>query len=184
MVMGRDAHRSSSAITILVLVLVIVVVRVGMERVAGVEEEVAQAHRRVLAAEGPALAAGEVVEVGGLVAQDAEQRLAPGLVAAERVLGVLGHPLDGEAEEVDAVAGREVELQRVGLLEELDGQRQQLGLGEGEVVLEDRHLVVAVGEAERRGSAGAGRGCSRGPRRSTRPRSSSRSSGSRGGRGS
>ena len=99
----------------------------GWSGSSGLEEEVAQAHRGVLAAHRPALPAGEVLEVGGLLAEDAEQGLAPGVVAAEGVVGVLGHPLDGEPEEVDPVARREVELQGVGLLEEVDGQGQQLG---------------------------------------------------------
>jgi hypothetical protein len=36
----------------------------------------------VLSAEGSALAAGEIFEVGGLFSEDAEQGLAPGLVAS------------------------------------------------------------------------------------------------------
>ena len=55
----------------------------------------------------------------------------------ERVLRVLGHPLEREPEEVDPVARGEVELELVGLLEELDRQGQQVGRGEGEVILED-----------------------------------------------
>ena len=90
-----------------------------------------------------ALAAGEVLEVGGLFAEHAEKGLAPGGVAADRMAGVLGHPLDREPQQVDPVAGREVELELVRLLEELDRQGQESVLGEREVVLEDRQLVVA-----------------------------------------
>ncbi len=177
----RD-DRSTSIIV--VIVELVVVVRIGMERVIGAEEQVAQAQRRVLAAHGRALAAGQVLEVGRLFAQHAEQRLAPGGVAAERMARVLGHPLDREPQQVDPVARREVELELVRLLEELDRQGQQCVLGERQVVLEDRHLVVARRETRATGSAGAARGCSRGPRRSTRPRSSSRRPENRDGRGS
>ena len=55
--------------------IVILIVRVRMQRVAGVEEEVAQAHRGVLASHRPALPPGEVFQVGGLLAEDAERGL-------------------------------------------------------------------------------------------------------------
>ena len=68
-----------------ILVIVVLILRIRMKRITGVEEEVAQAHRRVLAAHRPALPPGEVLEVGGLLSEDAEQGLAPGFVPAEGV---------------------------------------------------------------------------------------------------
>jgi hypothetical protein len=81
-----------------------------MERIIGAEEEVSEAERGMVAAEGPPLAAREVVMVGGLIAQDARRRLAPG----------------GIEEDLDPVAGREVELELLRLLEQLDPRRQEL----------------------------------------------------------
>ena len=84
-----------------------------MQRIIGVEEEVAQAERQGVVAQGSAAGSGHLLEVGGLFAEDAHQRLAPGGVLGHRVFGVLGHALDGEPQQVDAVARREVEFQFV-----------------------------------------------------------------------
>jgi hypothetical protein len=81
-----------------------------MQRIIGAGEEVSEAERGMLAAAGPSLPPGEAVEVGGLFARDARRRLAPG----------------GVVEDVDPVAGREVELEPVRLPEEHDRRRQEL----------------------------------------------------------
>src|SRR5262245_58566718 len=78
---GDDRPPSDSGVLVLDRVLL---VGVGVERVVRPEEEVAEAHGGVLAAHRPALAAGQVLEVGRLLAQHADQGLAPGGVAAER----------------------------------------------------------------------------------------------------
>src|SRR5947207_2655449 len=70
-------------------------------------------------------------------------RSVPGLEEGEWEGGPRG------AHQVDAVARREVELQRVRLLQELDGQRQQLRRRERQMIAEDGHLVLAAGEAQR-----------------------------------
>jgi hypothetical protein len=86
--------------------------------------------RGLLSAESAALAPRQFVEIAGLLAEYAQQRLAPGSVLAKRMLAFLSHALDGEAQQIDAVARREIELQFVGLLQKLDGQSQQFRLGE------------------------------------------------------
>ena len=63
------------------------------------------------------------------------------------MLGVLSEPLHGVTQQVDAVARGEVELQFVGVLQEVDGHRQHLRFGERQVVLQDRQFVVPVREA-------------------------------------
>ena len=68
-------------------IVLVLIIRVGVERVAGVEKEVAQTHRGLGITHRSTLPTGEVFEVGGLVAKDTEERLAPGVVAAQGVLG-------------------------------------------------------------------------------------------------
>ena len=54
-------------------------------------------------------------------------------------------------EDVDTVAGREIQFQFVGLLQELDGEVQHLGVGERQVVLEYGEFVFAGGVVENQG---------------------------------
>ena len=98
---------------------------------------------------GSALAPREVFEVSGFFSENAEEGFAPGFVAREGMFRVLGHAFNGESKEVDAVPRGEVELERVGLLEEFDSETEQVGLGEREVIFEDLHFIIAVGKAER-----------------------------------
>src|SRR5438093_1122538 len=95
---------------LVILVIVILIEIVGVERVIRVVEEVAEAHGGEFAAEGLFFALGEGVEVDGVFAEALDEGFLPGLVAADGVLGVAGHALDGVAEHVDAVSRAEVEF--------------------------------------------------------------------------
>ena len=170
---------SSSVIRVVVLVVTVGVGRSasasGWSGSSAVEEEVAQAERqRVLSPHG-CRACGSGPGSSRSAASSPRTQTSASRQAASlghRVFGILRHALDGEPQQVDAVARREVELEFVGLLEELDGQARAVRLArEGEV-------VAAGSPSRRRGrgsrasaSAGGARGCSREPRRSIRPRS-------------
>src|SRR5262249_47189360 len=88
------------------VLIILVIIRIRMQRIPRTKEQITEPHGSVLASHRPALAASERFEVGSLLAQHAFYGLAPRGVARERVFGILRHPLDGEAEQVDAVAGR------------------------------------------------------------------------------
>src|SRR6516162_1702648 len=74
--------------------VVIIALKIRMQRIVGAEEQVAEPKRGVLAAHCAPLAAGEILEVGGILAQHAEQGFAPCGIAAYWMRGVLSHPLD------------------------------------------------------------------------------------------
>ena len=95
---------------LLVVVFFVVIEVVRVQRVAGVVEEVAQAHGGEFAAEGLFFVLGEGVEVDGVFAEALGEGFSLGLVAADGVVGVGGHALEGVAEEVDAVSWAEVEF--------------------------------------------------------------------------
>src|SRR5271157_3458731 len=117
----------SVCVSVLVVFVLFLVLGVRVQRIIRIEKKITQSERSMLAAEGPATTAGEILQVTGLLAQDTVEGLAPCSVAAHRMCGVLSHTLDREPQDVDAVPRREIELELVGLLQELDRQRQQFG---------------------------------------------------------
>src|SRR4051794_35354844 len=81
----------------ILIIFILVIVGIGMKRIVGVEEEVAQAHGQVLSAQGALAGPGHLFEVARLLAQHAQERFLPGLVLGQRMVRVLGHALDGVA---------------------------------------------------------------------------------------
>src|SRR5580692_8612898 len=78
-----------------VVIVVFILVVIGIQGIVGGEEEVTQTHRDRVAAQLAGLAFGKRVEVEGVFAQALGQRFSPGLVFAERMLGILCDPLEG-----------------------------------------------------------------------------------------
>ena len=78
------------------------------------------------------------------------------VVARQRMRRILGPALDRELQDVDAVARREVELQAVRALQELDRHAEEFRLGE-------RQVVLAGSPSRRRdvGNATSSVGCKR-----------------------
>ena len=76
----------------------------------------------------------------------------PRLVFRERVARILRRKtLDRVPKNIDPIAGREIELQRVGLLEKIDGNLQNVRFGKRQMVFQDCQLVFSVRESYLKG---------------------------------
>ena len=120
-----------------------------MKRIIWVEEEVAQSHRHRVPAERSLSPLGGFVEIGRVRAEAIDERLLPDLILPHGMGLVLSQPLHRVPQHVDAVARREVEIELMRLLEEIDRQVEHLGFGERQVIAQDRQLVIAIGMTER-----------------------------------
>src|SRR5262245_11890985 len=99
---NSNTRAGSSAPSFLVGIRVLVAV--GMQWVVGVEEEVAEAERRLFHPLGALAFLGQRLELEGFLAQNAQDGFTPRDVARQRVLRVLRPALDRILQNVDAVA--------------------------------------------------------------------------------
>ena len=122
------------------------------KRIVGIEKEVIEAHRQSIAPKGLAFALGQGRQIQGFIPQTSDDGLMPRLVFRERVARILRRKtLDRVPKNIDPIAGREIEFQRVGLLEKIDGNLQNVRFGKRQMVLQNSQLVFSVRESYLKG---------------------------------
>ena len=122
------------------------------KRIVGIEKEVIEAHRQSIAPKGLAFALGQGRQIQGFIPQTSDDGLMPRLVFRERVARILRRKtLDRVPKNIDPIAGREIEFQRVGLLEKIDGNLQNVRFGKRQMVFQDCQLVFSVRESYLKG---------------------------------